>query len=166
MVVLRQHLPLGPADALAEAVRVEGRHRHEGEHVAARDVHGDERARLVAHAPRRILLKALVDRQLDGLAAAVGLGIELLDQLASGGDLDALAAGLSAKIRLERLFEALLADLEARDDQQRVLVLRLIFLGVGGPDIADQVGDGRAVRDNSGKSRGWPGRRADREGGP
>ena len=46
----------------------------------------------------------------------------------------------------ERLFKPFLADLEAGDEQQRVLVLFLIFLGGGRADIADQVRDRGAVR--------------------
>ena len=98
------------------------------------------------------------------LAAAVGLGIELLDQLAARGDLDPLAARRAAQVELERFFEPLLADLEAGNDQQRVLVLGLIFLGVGGADIADQMADRRPVRIDNANSRAWPARRAGRAG--
>ena len=98
-------------------------------------------AGLVADPPRRILVQVGVDRELDGAAAAVGLGLELLDQLAARGDLDPLAAGLAAKRRLERLLEAFLADLDAGDEQQRVLVLLLIFVGGGRADIADELAD-------------------------
>ena len=86
------------------------------------DVHRDERARLVAHAPRGIFLQPGVDRQLDGLAAAVGLGLELAHQLAARGEFDPLPAGLAAQVLFERLFKAFLADLEARRDEKRVLV--------------------------------------------
>ena len=71
---------------------------------------------------------------------------KLLDQLASSGDLHPLAPGDTAEIRFERLLEPLLSDLEAGDDQQRVLLFGFIFLGVGRPDIAEQVSDCRAVR--------------------
>src|SRR4029079_10650856 len=56
MVVLRQHLPLGTPDALAEAVGIECRHRHISEHVAGRDLHGDERTRFRTHSARCIFL--------------------------------------------------------------------------------------------------------------
>jgi hypothetical protein len=46
------------------------------------------------------LVKVGIDRQLDGAAADVGLGIELLDELAARGDLDPLPARLAAKRRL------------------------------------------------------------------
>ena len=132
---------------------IERRHRHEGEHVAVRHVHRDERARLVAHPPRRIFLQALVDGQLDRLAAAVGLGLELLDQLAARGDFDPLAAGRAAKVWFQRLFKALLADLEAGNDQQRILVFRLIFLGVGARRHSRPDGRPPGRPDRSGRSR-------------
>ena len=91
-----------------------------------------------------------VDRQLDRAAADVGLGLELLDQLAPGRDLDALAAGLTAQGLFEFLFEAFLADLHAWDEEERVLVLLLIFLGRGGADIADELPDRSIRRDRNG----------------
>src|SRR6185369_3164898 len=90
--------------------------------------------------------------QLDGAAAAVGLGVELLDQLAPRGDLDPLAAGLPAKRLLQRLFETFLADLDPGHEQQRVLVLRLIFLFVRRADIADQLADRRPARIETGEA--------------
>ena len=83
--------------------------------------------RLVADPPRRIFMKVGIDGQLDGAAAAVGFGVELLDQLASRGDFDPLAAGLPAERRFHRLLEAFLADLHAGDEEQGVLVLLLIL---------------------------------------
>src|SRR3546814_8263483 len=56
------------ADAVGKAVRVEARHRHEGEDVTVVTVDDDRRARFAPHAPRDIFLQAGVDRQMDGLA--------------------------------------------------------------------------------------------------
>ena len=52
---------------------------------------------------------------------------------------DPLPAGLAAKRVFERFFKPFLADLHTGDEQQRVLVFFLIFLGRGGADIADQL---------------------------
>ena len=117
MVVARQHLPLVLTDPVREIVRVERRHRRHGEDVARGDVDDDDGRRLVADPPRRILVEVGVDGQLDGAAAAIRLGVELLDQLAPGGDLDALTARLTAKRRFKRLLKALLADLHAGNEQ-------------------------------------------------
>ena len=84
------------------------------------------------------------------LAAAVRLGVEFLDQLAARGDFDPLPAGLAAKRRFNRFFKAFLADLDTGNEQQRVLVLGLIFLGDGGADIADAAGRPPGRRDRNG----------------
>ena len=115
MVVPRQHLPLCLADPVGEIVRIEGRHRGHREDVAVRHVDDDHRTGLVANPPSGIFVEIGVDRQLDGAAAAVGLGIELLDYLAPGRDLDALPAGLATKRLLQFLLEPFLADLDAGD---------------------------------------------------
>ena len=141
MVVPRQHLPLVLADPVREIVGIERRHRRHRQDVAVGDVDDDDGRRLVADPPRGIFVKVGVDGQLDGAAAAVGLGVELLDQLAARGDFDPLPAGFAAKRRFQRLLEPFLADLHAGDQEQRVLVLLLIFVGGGRADIADQLAD-------------------------
>ena len=146
MVVFRQHLPFVAADPVGEIVGVERGHRRHREDVAIGDVDHHHRSRLVADPPRGILVQIGVDRQLDGAAAAVGLGLQLADQFAPRSDLDPLSPRLSPKRHVERLLEPFLADLEPRDDQQRILVFFLIFLGIGGADIADQLPDGGAAR--------------------
>jgi len=67
-----------------------------------------------------------------------GLGIELFDQAPTRGDFHA-GRPAGAQRLLERLFEAFLADLHAGHEKQRVLVLRFIFLDIGGAHIADQL---------------------------
>ncbi len=52
-------------------------------------------------------LQVGVDRQLDGAAAAVGLGFELADQLAARGQLDPLAAGHVRAGAVPAFFQAL-----------------------------------------------------------
>src|SRR3546814_11134760 len=54
--------------------------------------------------------------------------------------LDPARAWLAAQYRLEIFLQRLFADLEAGGDVEGVLRL-LIFLGIGGADIADQVAD-------------------------
>jgi hypothetical protein len=127
VIVLAQHLPFVLANAVREIVGIEGRHRRHRQDVAVGHVDHHHRRRLVADPPRRILVQVGIDRQLHRIAAAVGLGLELLDQLAARGDLDPLPARLAAQRLLQRLLEPFLADLHARDQQQRVLVFLLIF---------------------------------------
>ena len=103
----------------------------------------------VAHPARGIGLQAGVDGERQGAAAGVRNGGKLADQLAARGDLEPLRARAAAQPRLHRLFKAFLADLEAGRDQKRVLLL-LIFLLVGGADIADQMADRGARPDRSG----------------
>ena len=128
MVVSRQHLPFGAADAVGKTVGIVGRHRDECEDAAGLAVDDDDRARLVTHPPRRILLQRGIDGQLDGVAAAVGLGLELADQFTPCGELDPLPAGRSTKIAFKCLFKSFLADLEPRCNQKRVFLF-LIILG-------------------------------------
>ena len=87
-----------------------------------------------------------IDGQLDGAATAVRLGLQLFDQFAARGDLDALTAGLAAERRFQRLLEPFFANLHSRDQQQRVLVFLFIFGCGGGADIADQLADRGAAR--------------------
>ena len=86
-------------------------------------VDDDAATRFLAEPPRRELLQPDIDRELDRGARAVGLGFEFLDQLAAGGDFNPLPAGLAAQPVLERLFQPVLADLEARGDQERIGLL-------------------------------------------
>ena len=80
-----------------------------------------------------------------------GRVLQLAHQPAARGDLDPRRAGPAAQPLLHHLLEAFLADLEAGRDQQRVAVLRLIFLAVGGADIADQMADRGAFRIEAGE---------------
>ena len=161
MIVPRQHLPLVRADSVREIVRIERRHRRHRQDVAVGDVDDHHGAGLVANSPRRKLVKVGVDRQLDGAAAAVGFGLELLDQLAPGGDFDALSAGFAPKRRVQRLLQAFLSDLHARDQEQRVLVLFFIFLDRGRADIADELAHRRTAGVEAGEAaRGGDAREA------
>ena len=72
-------------------------------------------------------------------------GFEVADDAAAGGHLHPPRAGNAAQICLELLFEAVLADLVARRDEQRIGVF-LELLGRSGADIADQVADARRCR--------------------
>jgi hypothetical protein len=141
--ILRKALPFGAADAVGEAVGVVRGHRHHSDDVAGQAVENDAGAGFLAHSAGGEFLKIGVDGELDGAAAAVRLGLKLADQLAARGELDALPARLPAKPLLERLLQPLLADLEARRNQQRVLLF-LILLCRGRADVADQVADRRA----------------------
>src|SRR3546814_3121797 len=69
-----------------------------------------------------------------------GLGGKIADDLAARRHLDAPRAGLALQHLLEIFLQPVLPDLVAGRDVQRILGL-LIFLGVRGADIADQVAD-------------------------
>ena len=74
-----------------------------------------------------------------------GLGVSSRTSLPRAVSSTRCPPGWPRSRRFERLFKPFLADLEARRDQQRVLLL-LIFLGRGGADIADQMADRGARR--------------------
>ncbi len=57
----------------------------------------------------------------------VGQGRELAHQLAVRGHLDALGARRAAQPMLHRLFEPVLADLEARGDQQSGFLFSALY---------------------------------------
>jgi hypothetical protein len=74
--------------------------------------------RLFTKATCGIFLQSGIDRQLHDVARTVGLGRQFADQLARAPNLDPLAAGNAAKLLLEHLLKAFLADLEPRRDQR------------------------------------------------
>src|SRR3546814_10810088 len=82
---------------------------------------------------------------MDGLALHIGLGGKIADDLAARRHLDAPRAGLALQHLLEIFLQPVLADLVAGRDVQRILGL-LIFLGVRGAAIADQMADRGAGR--------------------
>ena len=98
-----------------------------------RHVEHDDRAGLVTDAPRRILVEVGVDRELNRLSADVGLGIELLDQLALRRDLDALTAWLAAKHGFQRLLKPFLADLHTGMSRSGFLFSFSYSLAEAGP---------------------------------
>src|SRR4051794_33759979 len=146
MVVSRQHLPFVPADAVGEIVGIERGHRWHGQDVAVGDVQDNDRTGLVADPARGVVMKVGVDGQLDGAAASVWFGIQLLHQPAPRRHFDALTARLPAESVLKALLEALLSDLDAGNEEQRVLTLALEFVDRGRTHITDQLPDRGASR--------------------
>ncbi len=88
---------------------------------------------------------------MDGLALYVGLRGKIADDLAARRHLDAPCAGFALQHLLEIFLQPILPDLVAGRDVQRILGL-LIFLGVRGADIADQMADRGAGRVIAGKA--------------
>ena len=86
------------------------------------DIDDHDCRRLVADPSRRIFVQVGVDGQLDCVAAAVRLGIELLDQLAPRGDFHPLPAGLTAKVDSSVFSRPSLPIFTPGIEQQRVLV--------------------------------------------
>ncbi len=151
VIVARQQVPLVMADPAGKAVGIERRHRRQRQDIAGQAVEDDDRTRFAPQPPRRIGLKIGVERQLERTSRDVTGGRQFAHHLAARGDLDALGARLAAQILLELLFEPVLADLETRRDQQRVLGL-LELLGRSNADIAHQMADRRAARVIAGKA--------------
>ena len=145
MVVGTQPAIFAVADPVRKAVRIKARHRDKGQDVAVGTVDDDRRARLAAHPPCDKFLQIGVDRQMDGLALHVGLGVEVADDPAARGDFDPPRPGLALQHRLKIFLQPILADFVPRRDVQRILRL-LIFFGVRRPDIADQMPDRGAGR--------------------
>src|SRR3546814_11417494 len=133
------------ADAVGEAVWVEGGHRRHAQDVAGVTVHDDDGAGFVAEAPRGEGLESGVDRQRQGRAGLVGNGRKLAHQLAARRYLEPLGARHAAPAIVHRLFQTILSHLETRSEEAGYLFL-LIFLLFGAADIADQLSTRRDVR--------------------
>ena len=98
------------------------------------------RAALGGEAPAGIFLQAGVDRQLDRIAGCVGPRRQFAHDLAACGDFHPLGAGLAGQMLVIGALQPVLADLEARRDEQRILALLIVFRGRRA-DIAEQMAD-------------------------
>src|SRR3546814_10015062 len=101
------------ADAVGEAVWVEGGHRRHAQDVAGVTVHDDDGAGFVAEAPRGEGLESGVDRQRQGRAGLVGNGRKLAHQLAARRYLEPLGARHAAPAMFHRRSEEHTSDLQS-----------------------------------------------------
>ena len=139
-------VPLAGLDAEDEAVGVEPRRRGERDDVAVRHVDHRRGGALAGHALHGVVLQREVEGELEVLARRALDAAELAHDPAGGADLDLLGAGLAAQVGLEPGLDAGLADLEARDLQERVGVLELGEVALRDrADVADDVAGARAV---------------------
>ena len=142
VVVARQPPVIRDRDAAHEQVRVEGRRRGDREQVARADVHHDGRRALLAHPHLREVLQARVHGELEVGAGRGRPVAQLAHDAAPGVDLDLPGAGRAPQLPLAPGLHAVLADLEARDLEERVGVGELRQVVVRHrPDIAHDVGE-------------------------
>ena len=138
--VLHHPQPGVAVDRAGEAIDLEGRRRHHGQHVAVAGVHHDHRAGLALHRALGRLLHAAIDGG-DDLGARVGLGrLDQADLAAHRVDLDPLAAVLAPQELVEEPLEAGLPDHVAAAVPA---LLELVVVGLA--DVAEEVG-GEAAR--------------------
>ena len=96
-------------------------HRGQRQDVAVADIHDHGRgAFLFAQPVRRHFLEVAVDGQTDVIPGLSFLARQFPDHAADRIHLDLAVAGLPAEIEVENPFDAVLADLEARQFQQRI----------------------------------------------
>ena len=152
MVAGLELVPQVGGNAGRKDVGVVGGHRAHAQHVAGLAVHDDDARRIVADAARGIGLQRLVDGQADSGAGRVAAGIEIADHPAAGVDLDPARARDAAQARVLRALDTVLAELEAGEDQQRVM-LALVLLWRRCADIAEQVAECLASRIDAAEAR-------------
>ena len=107
-----------------------------------------DRARFHPDPARGVILQPTVNGQPDRISGDIVARFQIADDPARGGDLDPARAGHPAQFGVVALFKPILADLEARRNQQRI-VLAFVFLRRGWPDIADQDGPPRGRSDTA-----------------
>ena len=131
-------------EAVGERARVEGRHRGERQHVPGLDVEDHDRSALLGAQPLvDIALQVEVDGEVE-VATGLAVGaVQLLDLAAERVDLEPADPGTAAQDRVVDLLDAVLADPEVRQLQQRIAV-QLGFRDR--PDIAQDMGHDRAGR--------------------
>jgi len=145
--VLNQHVPLVLAQSHVEIIGIEGRRGDEGQHVAGMDIHHHGARRFFLEPVAGKLLNTHVERQHHLIAGLAGVLRQFADDAAIGIDLDMARAGGAAKLRVVGLLDAALADAEARQPQERLLVGRGLHVLVGdGADIADDMREFHPVR--------------------
>ncbi len=143
MVVVRQHLPFQTADTVGKAVGIEAGHRDHRQQITGCAVSDDDGARFEADSARRVVLKIGVDAEAHRLAGNILARLEIAHDAARCGHFDAAGAGRAAQVLLVDLFQRILAHLVAGRDEQRIVVLLVLF-GRGRADVADEVADGRS----------------------
>ena len=77
----------------------------------------------LAQALRHEMLHLAVDGEIDVRARRARIAAQLADDAAIGVHFDAVGAGGAADLRVEFLFDAALADAEARKIEQRIVVV-------------------------------------------
>src|SRR5688500_14817283 len=107
--ILHDAHPRLSVDRAGEAIDLEGRGRHHGEHVAGAWIHHHDGAGVVLHRALGRLLDPSIDRR-DDLGAGLRLGLrDHADRPAHDVDLDLLAAIATAQELVEQALEAGLA---------------------------------------------------------
>ena len=140
VIILLQGVPQFCRHAAREDVGIIGRHGDHAQHVAGDDIHDDDAGRIVSQPARGIILQIPIDGQLQRVAGRVGIGAQFAHQFAAGRHLHAGGTGRAAQLLVGKSFDPVLADAEARIDQQRVLFLAILFRRWRA-DIADNVGE-------------------------
>ena len=138
MIARLQRRPQLAGDAGREQVGIEAGHGDHAQDVARGAVHHDDARRIVTQTPRGIILEVAVDRQLERLAGLVGLRVEVADDASACVDFDAPRARHAAQAGVLVPLDTVLADLETREDQQRITHL-LELLGGRRSNVAEQV---------------------------
>ena len=144
-VVLAQHGVFEASDAGGKTVGIEAGHGCHAQQIAGFAVHHDDRAAFQPDPAGGVILQRAVDRGPQRIALNILTGIQIPDDAARGGYLDPARAGFTADDLFELLFQPVLADLVARRDEKRVLLL-LVLLGIRDTDIADEMADAGAGR--------------------
>ena len=108
--IVVQLVPVLRVDAVDEQVRVEGRHRDEGEHIAGFRLDRDQRASPVAKGLLDHALQFDVDRQGQVVAGQRRRALQRAHRTAAGRDFDFLVAGRAVQVALVALLDAKLAD--------------------------------------------------------
>ena len=143
----RSAAPVRRRDPEDEAVGIEAGRGGQRQDVAVGHVdHRGGRA-VVAHPLHRVVLEADIEGELQVLAGGALDPAELAHHPAGGAHFDLQRSGLAPELRLEPGLDPGLADLEARDLQQRIGVLELREIALGHrADIAHHVRRARPVR--------------------
>ena len=108
-----------------EQVRIERRRRGHGQKIAGLDVDHHRPGTFFGQPSLRVILKPVVDGQLQIVAGGEFVPAQLAHHTATGIHLDPARARTPAQIALKLGLDPDLADLELRDLQQRVGVFQL-----------------------------------------
>ena len=149
-VVFGKSLVFDAGQTLNEAVGVETRRGQQAEHVAAAAIHHHRRAAVLAEDLQAAVLDVGVEGQLDRRARDrrdIAGGV-VADDPTLDVDLHLARAGRAAQLEIKCFFNTLLADPEARIEQDRFSVGAGLgdVLGADLGDIADHMREGAGKR--------------------